>query len=178
MTVSFKPPNAFGHSPLPVQVLLHLRPDGFEGLPSIASACLQPHAMLFHVRLLPGALCAAWGLACVLKGVVGLPMSLPMSTSSSGRMEPAIMGSLAPCRRDAPVLQHVLLHLEGAPVRGDGAALLRCMELWARVRMRFPPPHLLTASPGNSPHLDHHRAPSWSRCWGPALSCSWWLSWR
>ncbi|KFM23817.1 Uncharacterized protein F751_6785 [Auxenochlorella protothecoides] len=31
-----------------LQVLLHLRPDGFEGLPSIASACLQPHAMLFN----------------------------------------------------------------------------------------------------------------------------------
>lgn len=139
MTVSFKPHNAFGHSPLPVQVLLHLRPDGFEGLPSIASACLQPHAMLFNVRLLPGDLCAAWSLAYVLKGVVGLPMSLTMSTSSSGRMEPAIMGSLAPCRRGAPVLQHVLLHLEGAPVRGDGAALLGCMELWARVRMRSPP---------------------------------------
>ena len=36
---------------LSVQVILHLKPSGFEGLPNIPGACLKPAAMLRDVGL-------------------------------------------------------------------------------------------------------------------------------
>lgn len=131
-----------------MQVLLFLKPEGLEGLPSLGRACLQPSAVLLKARV--SGVQGIWSrclhlLRCVSAlsflllagsawhgpGWAGRLSRRPgAGRATAGRMAPPALGALPACQRGAPVLQHVF-----SDVEGEGG----CWEGWGGAATRDSP---------------------------------------